>query len=258
MSFVELPGIQLVDMCSLQSPPSVDFRKMKDSGIRGVYFKASQYSSSIDPTFAIGVKRATEAGLHCGAYHFAYCGRDPAAQMSHFVKAAAGLGANPGELPPMLDWEYAENGDDGKPLTEEATVAWLVSAAAECKRIWYPYSDRMPTIYTYPEFARQHQKYLDLATELSQYPLTLAGYPQLHKPPKPWTKVTIHQYAGNDGRAPGVAVACDRDRFLGTDEEFEYFLGLPRPTGNKLVPDELTAGSGGIIHDMESYRTGTK
>src|SRR3954464_9507925 len=106
--------IELVDMCSLQDPAHADFRKMKDSGVRGVYFKSSQYSASEDPTFDIGVERATAAGLACGAYHFAYCGSDPYNQMAFFWKASRGLGAKPGELPPMIDWEYAKNDSAGQ------------------------------------------------------------------------------------------------------------------------------------------------
>ena len=121
--------IELVDMCSLQNPATVHFNKMADSGVRGVWFKASQFSKDVDVTFDIGVERARKAGLAVGAYHFCYLGSDPVEQMNHFAKSAKGVGCSKGDLPAMIDWEYAKNGNDGKPLREGANVNWLVEAA---------------------------------------------------------------------------------------------------------------------------------
>lgn len=228
--------VQLVDMCSLQDPERVDFNKMKDSGVRGVYLKASQYSQSTDPTFFIGCERATAAGLVVGAYHFAYCGKDAYQQMAFFYKACRGLGQNPGELPPMLDWEYAVNGESGLPIKKSDSVKWLVDGLAAMKQMWYPDNDRMPTVYSFPFFCDERQPWLEQQGEsLSKYPLTLAAYPHILKIPKPWTKVTIHQYIGNGGKVPGVATDCDRDQFFGTDDEFRLFLGHR---------DEALVGSG--------------
>ena len=240
--------IELVDMCSLQDPAHVDFKKMKDSGVRGVYLKSSQYSGSEDPTFDIGVERATAAGLVCGPYHFAYCGSDAATQMAFFWKASRGLGSKPGELPPLIDWEYAVNDSAGRPLSKLAVVEWLLKALQSAKTIWYPDSDRKPSAYTFPEFALEHAAELASQPLLGNYPLTLAAYPSLivpRDPPKPWTAVTVHQYAGNDGRVPGVATACDRDRFMGTEEDFQAYIGN---SADLTLPVQET--SGGIIHPL--------
>lgn len=244
-------SIELCDMCSLQNPEHVDFEAMKASGIRGVYFKSSQYSSSLDGTFNIGVERAEKAGLVVGAYHFAYCGSDPWKQMAFFFAASRGLGSKEGELPPMLDWEFAKNGLDGTPLKKSDTVKWAVSAMAAAKMMWYPDNDRLPTLYTFPFFAYERQPWLGQEGSLAKYPLTLAAYPTIPlELPKPWNKVTIHQYIGNGGRVPGVSTDCDRDRFCGSEEDFQRFLGYREPTGAKLVPDELDAGSGLIAKVM--------
>ncbi len=250
--------IELVDMCSLQGPGTVDFDAMKASGVRGVYFKSSQYSSSLDGTFNIGVERAEKAGLIVGAYHFAYCGKDPWDQMAFFYKASRGLGAKEGELPPMLDWEFAKNGEDGTPLKKSETVKWAAKAMAAAKIMWYPDNDRMPTLYTFPFFAYERQPWLGNEEVLGKYPLTLAAYPTLPiELPKPWNKVTIHQYVGNGGRVAGVSTDCDRDRFLGSEEDFQRFLGYREPTGNKLVPDEATTGSGPTLHVIPEWQTDT-
>lgn len=226
--------IELVDMCSLQSPATVDFAAMKASGVRGVYFKASQYSHDVDSTFGIGVQRATAAGLDCGAYHFAYCGSDPYEQMVHFWKSALvgssavrhALGQAAGELPPMLDWEYARTGPDGRMLTDKQVVDWLVTSIQACEELWYPENERgrKPTVYSYPDFI-QHHPLIKEHARLAEYPLTYAGYPNLWPAPAPWSKVTIHQYSGNGGHVSGVSTDCDRDRFLGSEEEYQLFLG---------------------------------
>lgn len=214
------PTIELVDMCSLQAPDRVDFKKMKDYGVRGVWFKASQYSSSKDPTFDIGVQRATEAGLVAGAYHFAYCGSDPVAQMRFFFEACKGLGSRPGELPAMLDWEYANKGNDGQPITNTASVDWLEAASNELWRLF-----GRGIIYTYPYFCEEHQPYLGTRLSLGQKDLCLAAYPTITNVPRPWPAVAVQQYVGNGGKVPGVSTDCDRDRFFGTEEQFQHFIG---------------------------------
>ncbi len=237
-------AIELVDMCSLQNPEGCDFNKMKDSGIRGVYLKASQYSSSIDPTYTVGLARAKAAGLVCGAYHFAFCGSDPAAQMMHFYEASGGQGCNNGELPPMIDWEFSKNDKEGKPITLTASVLWLIEAAKTARELWYPDVDRLPIIYTYPYFGHERDIPLkNYGAKLAHYPLCLADYSGSKTPQRlePWGAPTIHQYIGNGGKVPGVSGDCDRDRFLGTEEQWRLFLGHR---------DEATVGSGGIIHDL--------
>jgi len=242
--------IELADMCSLQALARVDFDKVRDSGIRGVWFKASQFSSGTDPEFAVGVERATKAGLHCGAYHFCYCGSDPAKQMEHFLKVSGGLGKNPGELPPMIDWEFSKNDDKGYAIPPSASCRWLLEAARAAEALWYDQVDRLPILYTYPFFAQERQPFLGTLGELERFPLCLAAYPKLVTPPRPWKEATVHQYVGNGGKVPGVPVDCDRDRFLGDEAAFQRFLGYSEPSGVKVVPDEAETGSGGIVHPL--------
>lgn len=240
--------IELCDMSSIQQLDQVDFHKVKASGIRGVWFRCTMYSGAHDDFYDIGAFRAHDAGLAVGAYHFCFMGSDPISQMEHFYARSQAIGSQPGDLPPMIDWEFCKNDRFGKPIPKDYSVAWLLAAAQRATELWYPAKggsgDRLPLIYTYPYFAAERQEYLTRTTALTKYPLVLAGYkcPQ-PKPIKPWQNVTVWQYAGDDGRVPGVGGACDRDRFLGDEDAFRRFLGLEATS----VPSELETGSGGIV-----------
>ncbi len=244
--------VELVDMCSLQTPQHVDFNLMKEAGVRGVYFCSSRYSSSVDYTFDEGVEKAMRAGLVCGAYHFAFCGSDPEKQMEFFYKQSSKLGQEANQLPPMLDWEFSVNGTDGQPIKKSDSVIWALKAMDAMWNLWYSLGVRRPTLYTFPYFAAERQPWLGMTPELSAYPLTLAAYPTIGKQiPRPWTKATIHQYIGNGGRVPGVKVDCDRDRFLGSEDDFQRFIGNTVTPGSQRIKSEAETGSGPVIHPFD-------
>jgi hypothetical protein len=50
---------------------NVDFARIKASGVKFVYVKATQSTTFTDPTFATNVKNARDAGIPIGAYHYA-------------------------------------------------------------------------------------------------------------------------------------------------------------------------------------------
>lgn len=239
------------DLCNIQG--NIDWVKMANTSAGGpeglpmrfVYVKASQYSKTRDNRFQGYIDGARKAGLAVGAYHF--CAQNkpeakidtPEGQAEFFFRASGGLGKEPGELPPMMDWEYTSN-------PSAWNVEWIVRFAKRCKELWYPNSNRMPILYTYPYFAGQHQQFGLAESGLEAYPLDYASYKSkgkdlvpwypeagqlpLHKVPKPWTKATMVQYSGNNGKkVPGVIPDCDRQMFLGSQGEFAEFLGLSRP-----------------------------
>lgn len=258
--------IDLIDISSIQYP--VDFSHVKRAGFRGVYIKSSQYSRTLDHRFGELRKRAEAEGLAVGAYHFCsqssastdggvYMMTDPQKQMEFFYEASGCVGSIPGDLPPMIDWEFCT-----KPTSKEC-VAWLAAAAEAATKLWYPQNDsvkarnepsfieRLPVIYTYPDFSNRHQPELS-GSGVGKHPLCYASYKSkydpiekksslvpwypeegqapLHPIPQPWTKATLWQYSGNNGLpVTGVSGSCDRQLFLGTEGEWKDFLGLPRP-----------------------------
>jgi len=254
-----------IDISSIQG--TIDPQKIKDSGIKFAYVKSSQYSSTVDSTFHGYVGQLKSVGILVGAYHFCFQGSDPEKQMEHFFRASDGLGKEPGELPPMIDWEFCRNDSAGNPLSSKQCVDWLKAAAAKATKLWYPGNaelilagemPRKPVIYTYPYYGDQHQPELGLAEELSSYPLCLASYKSagmellpwdplkegkykpLHKLPAPWKDWTLWQYSGNKGmKVPGVIPDCDRQLFAGGTEKLLRFAGH-LPLKGQVYTKEVT------------------
>lgn len=250
-----------IDLCGVQEykPGAVDFKKVKEAGFEFVYAKSSQYSKTKDFTFDSLVDRARDAGLRVGAYHFCSHDSDPEAQAEHFFRASNGLGRLPGELPPMGDWEFCTSSvyvPPKYPLGHPAhCINWGERFMKRVTELWYPDNARMqvprlPTLYTYPNYAGRHQPQLSAST-LGIYPLTYASYKSepdgkggyklvgwlpkesqgpLHKIPGPWADWKLWQYSGNNGlRVPGVPGDCDRQLFNGSQGDWAEFLGLCRP-----------------------------
>ncbi len=245
------PYILGLDGCSIQASTRINWKRVRESGIEFAYWKASQYSSWADQTFWQEQQAATAEGVAFGAYHF--CAQNaenkpdtPELQAQHFHDACSGYGSSPGELPPMIDWEYC--GELCLSTGHKHSVEWLVRFTRKAQELWYPNNDRRIVVYTYPYFAQQHQPFLKDADELRSFPLCLASYKSrgkellgwrpweegrkfLHPIPLPWTEqqALLHQYSGNGGeRVPGIHGDVDREVFYGTRGEFQDFLGLKR------------------------------
>jgi LysM repeat protein len=82
-----------------------DANAVRANGITGVWCKATEGASYVDPTFLSKVNQLRAAGLLVGAYHFSD-GSDPAKQAAHFRTVAGDAGClKLGALPPMNDME---------------------------------------------------------------------------------------------------------------------------------------------------------
>lgn len=253
-----------IDLCSIQGMP--DFQRVADAGFKFAYIKCSQYSSIQDHMFDRLVEGFLKVKMAVGAYHFCsqasrtgeadheWIMTDPQKQMEFFYKASSGLGKLPGELPPMIDWEYCT-----LPPPVDCVI-WLQRAAESVDRLWYPKNDsiqaaadgwieRHGVIYTYPYYSGQHQPYLGHAKGLGKHPLCFASYKSvgpklvpwypkdgevpLHPVPKPWDRALLVQYSGNNGlKVPGIGPDCDRQVFTGSQGEWQDFLGNKRPVSS--------------------------
>ena len=86
----------------LTTPEVVNFETMKDAGAEFVFLKASQ-GTWTDSTFKQHWAASKAAGLLRGAYHFLSYEIDPRVQAEYFWSL---IKDDPGELPPVADYEY--------------------------------------------------------------------------------------------------------------------------------------------------------
>lgn len=246
---MRIDGLDLSSIQYSNTHGAIDYKAVKDAGYDFVYIQSSRYSSTIDYPFDKMARGFNAAGVLVGAYHFCYQGSDPVRQMKFYHEASEGWGSSPGQLPPMIDWEHCHD------LSSQACVDWLVTAAAECERLWYPHNSdlilagrkpRKPVIYTFPDFANnRHKDALEKALGLGAYPLAWAAYksttaywkpeegqePEVLGPiyhmPKPWeqNRWTFWQY-GYKGAVPGINGDVDKDLFNGSTGDLLELAGV--------------------------------
>ena len=228
----------------------IDWERVAKAGVRFAIVKCTlgNEPAGDDRLFARNVAGAKAAGILVGAYHFAFPlpsgsllprGRSPKEQAERFFTVSKGLGANVGELPPALDFEWParwdktkfvdanNNGvlDAGEKLVDQ-WARWGISAASisewglEClehlKRLW----GRVPMIYEYPHFREMLGEYGKGAV-WTRYPLWIATYPESARattlPPPgakpilnaPWSDWAIWQFSadGSPMRIDGIPVS---------------------------------------------------
>jgi lysozyme len=237
-----------IDISSAQG--EIPFALLKEKGFEFVYIQCTRYSAQVDPGWERRRDKALEAGLRVGLYHF-FSPTSPGptpevAQAEFFYKTSKGLGSIAGELPPMLDWENLPTCTNRPTMHPGDCVKEFNRFANACKQLWYPDSNRYPTVYTYPHYAGSHQPALQEAGELDYFPLTLASYtvglslyptriPD-HPIPLPWTEWKLCQIKGNDGRIPGYKGAVDRLVFNGSSADWDKFCGIERPA-SEIIHD---------------------
>jgi lysozyme len=114
------------------TPQRPDFKKLKDGGVKFVIIRASQ-NVSIDPDFIYNWNAAKDAGLIRGSYHFHEYRQGiakPTIEQARFY--ASVLGNEPGDIPPIVDYERPNDQWPELP-PREVGLANL--------EIWYKYMD---------------------------------------------------------------------------------------------------------------------
>lgn len=224
--------------------PNVDWARVKAAGMAFAFIKSTQ-SNFADPQFARHWAAARDAGLLRGAYHYLVPDMDGQKQAAVYLKT---LGADPGELVPVLDIE-ARTANPA--LYAQYAKTWLDMVEAAL--------GRRPLVYTAAWFWNTTMliggRYPDWAP---QYPLWVAAYPLRdgfpsvaeimqgkYRPamPKSWPAWTFWQYT-EKGRVDGVANAgrlanVDMNVFQGTLAELRAWAGAPATTpsgGNGHAP----------------------
>lgn len=201
--------VQGLDVARYQG--RIDFAAARAGGTHFVYMKSTEGKDYIDPNFYDNWRRAREAGMARGAYHFMTWCSLASEQAAWFVRMVPN---DPDALPPVLDLEFnnrsqCKNKHNREDLLEKVRV---MLAAMEA------HTGKVPIIYTDINFHREvlEGEYFDNAFWLR----STAAEPR-------------HKYRGRDwlfwqwtqtGTMSGINVEVDRNAFYGSGDEWIMFL----------------------------------
>jgi lysozyme len=190
-----------VDVASWQHPNNapIDWPRVRAAGVEFATVKATEGSPAdsteyTNPFFRGDLNGARAAGLAVAPYHF-YLGRtartgdDQARYFVAALRAAGYTGTRPGELPPILDFEWDWKGGCPPYATVADAKAWLGTVRAAFGRV--------PIVYTNRTFITGC---MAATTQLGGYPLQIAYYGKQPQPPLPpgWRNWLMWQWTASD------------------------------------------------------------
>jgi lysozyme len=166
--------------------------------------KATEGNGNSDIYFKRNWKKAREAGISRGAYHFFIATKDGKTQAKNFINHVK---LESGDLPPVLDVEQTFGASPAQ--VREQMKEWVDTVDA--------YYGVRPIIYTYIDFYEKN-----LNGYFDEYPLWVAHYLQPHQPriKRQWT---FWQHS-EKGRVNGILSRVDFNVFNGDSTEFRSLL----------------------------------
>ncbi|MBO9135107.1 MULTISPECIES: glycoside hydrolase family 25 protein [Rhizobium] len=189
----------------------IDWDRLRTQGANFAYIKATDGGDHLDPMFKTNWRKAKEAGVRRGAYHFFYWCRTAGEQADWFIR---NVPREANALPPVIDVEW--NGQSAcKQRISRAKVLEKIQVFAEKLERHY---GRRPIIYTAPDFYRDN-----LQGELLDYPFWLrsvAAHPSELYPGRKWL---FWQYSGS-GLTDGVRGKIDLNVFHGSGGEWQNWV----------------------------------
>ena len=189
----------------------IDWMKLRTQGANFAFIKATDGGDHLDPMFQKNWRRAKEAGIKRGAYHFFYWCRVASSQAEWFIR---NVPKDPDALPPVIDAEY--NGESScKKRLSRAKYVEKIRVFAEMLERHY---GKRPIIYTAPDFYADN-----LSGELTEYPFWLrsvAAHPSKRYPNRRWM---FWQYSGS-GLSHGVSGKIDLNVFSGSENDWHNWL----------------------------------
>ncbi len=223
----------------------IDWPKVRATGQRFVFVKATEAITYKDPTFDDNWFGAKSAGLLRGAYHFFRCNVDAKKQADCFIEYVQSFN-DMGELPPVLDLETS----DGQRADK------IIPAA----KIWL---DRVESVFGKKPIVYSGQPFLQ--TYLSEagggppiwakdYPLWIAQYPNQYVPgsqpflPRGWFSWTFWQYS-EKGQVNGINAKVDLNIFNGALDDLYKFAGA------QLITDPTQTVQKHVVAAGDSFET---
>jgi lysozyme len=190
---------------------NIDWVKLRTQGANFAYIKATDGGDHIDPMFRTNWRKADEAGIRRGAYHFFYWCRTASEQADWFIR---NVPRDPNALPPVIDVEY-NHLSNCKMRLSRAKI--LEKMQVFMDRLERHYGKR-PVIYTAPDFYADN-----LEGEFLKYPFWLrsvAAHPSKRYPGRRWV---FWQYSGS-GLSQGVEGKIDLNVFHGDEGDWHDWV----------------------------------
>lgn len=185
----------------------IDWAKLRTQGANFAYIKATDGGDHLDPMFRTNWRRAKEAGLKRGAYHFFYWCRVASEQASWFIR---NVPRDPDALPPVIDVEWnSESSCKRRPSPEKVREKMQVFM----DMLERHYGKR-PIIYTAPDFYADN-----LRGAFQNHPFWLRAVAQHPSKVYPGRKWLFWQYSGS-GLSHGVEGKIDLNVFHGSEDEW--------------------------------------
>ncbi|MDR3713397.1 MAG: GH25 family lysozyme [Puia sp.] len=197
-------GIDVSKYQDLIDWESVKQMKVNDMQIGFAFIKATEGLVNEDALFQRNWRKAKEAGLVRGAYHFFLATKSGKEQAENFINSVTLMS---GDLPPVLDIEQAY-GVPGDKLRARAKE-WLQTVAA--------YYNTVPIVYTNVDFYKQYLK-----DDFDKYPLWVAHYLQKERP-RIYRDWNFWQHS-EGGRVNGIVTRVDFNVFNGDSADFRKLL----------------------------------
>jgi lysozyme len=200
----EIHGIDVSRFQSYIDWPSVKEMKVRDVKIGFAFIKATEGLGNVDKQFKRNWKKAAEAGVTRGAYHFFLPTKSGKVQAQNFISTVK---LESGDLPPVLDIEQLYGVQPEKMRKE--VQDWLT--------IVEDYYGVKPIVYTYVNFYSRF-----LTGDFDNYPLWAAHYLEKDRPKinRSW----IFWQHSEKGRVNGIRQPVDFNVFNGDSSDFEKLL----------------------------------
>jgi lysozyme len=222
------PTVEGIDVSYYQG--AIDWNQVESSGIAFAVTRISDGLNFPDSDFDRNWPAIKSVGLVRGAYQYFEPGQDALAQADKVVQKVGRLG--PGDLPVQLDMEVT--GGQSSAAIVSKMKAWSDRVTAG--------TGKAPMVYTARYFWNDNVD----STDFSSYPLWVANYDvSCPNTPDAWTKWLIWQY-GDNGTVSGINGGADVDRFNGTREDLERFVGKMPDYAAQYVSQSFPLASSGM------------
>jgi len=202
--------IQGIDVSYWQG--DIHWRKVRESGIRFAFIKATEGGDHLDPKFRQNWHAAKRAGIARGAYHFIYWCRNATEQANWFIR---NVPKDPDALPPVLDLEWHPF---SKTCPKRVSRTLALKKIKIILEIMERHTGKRPIIYTDPAF---HQDILKGQFKNHHFWLrTVAAEPHRKYPGRSWA---FWQFT-TTGIVPGVPGKVDRNIYNGSRADWDLVL----------------------------------